>query len=92
MINVNNGKVELDGRGTDFLTDLACVVASVYKSFVEHGLPADVAKKFIENAVTVGFMEGMKNSASDSMESVLSELYETLGEILGKAGKDNGSK
>lgn len=92
MIKVEHGKVELNGRGMDLLTDLSCAVSGVYESFVEMGVPADFAKRSIERAVTVGFMEGAKNKASDSMGGVLNELYETLGEILGKAGNDNGTK
>lgn len=92
MIKVEHGKVELNGRGMDLLTDLSCAVSGVYESFVEMGVSADFAKRSINNAVTVGFMEGAKNKASDSMGGVLNELYETLGEILGKAGNDDGCK
>lgn len=92
MIKVENGRVELNGSGMNLLTELSCVVSGVYESFVEKGLPADFAKQSIKNAVAVGFMEGAKNKAPDSMSGVLNELYETLGDILGKAGKGNGSK
>lgn len=92
MIKVENGRVELNGSGMNLLTDLSCAVAGVYESFAEMGVPADFAKRSINNAVAVGFMESARNKATDSVESVLSELYETLGEILGKAGKENGSK
>lgn len=92
MINVENGKVELNGSGMNLLTDLSCAVSAVYESFVEIGIPADLAKRHIERAVAVGFMKGTKKQVSDIMGGVLNDLYEILGEILGKAGNDNGSK
>lgn len=92
MIKVENGHISLNGCGNDLLTDLSVAVAALLESFVENGLPADAAKHLIKNAVTVGFIEGAKNKKSDRMGGVLNELYETLGDILGKAGKDNGSK
>jgi len=91
MIKVENGKVELNGNGMHLLEDLSYAVSGMLEALVEVGLPADVAKRNIERAVKIGFEE-IENKESDSMGGVLNELYETLGEILGKAGKDNGSK
>lgn len=92
MIKVENGKVTVNNTGMGLLVDLSCTVAAVYESIVDNGFHSDFAKRSVERAVKIGLMGGAKKAAPDSVESALSELYETLGEILGKAGKDNGSK
>ena len=54
MIKIDEGHVNITGRGLDVLAELGTLAAALYEMLCEDGMPKDKSEELIFDAVTVG--------------------------------------
>lgn len=66
MIKASEGRIILDGSGSELLADLTCIVKGICKTLIEDfEVPPEEAGKMLDYSTVLGIIEAFKGDEND---------------------------